>query len=160
MPMSTLDERLREIMAANGWERRDLVRITGQSSSVVSQWLGHGSKTIHSIQKIEAALALERASGFSAAWIAKGIGAKRVPGGTDQRPPVWEVHEDRSPYGPASGASMDQLVTALAAALDELQPDAQPAVLQALQALVLAPDSARARAALSRALSPAQKPQT
>ena len=160
MPMSTLEERLREVMGAKGWERRDLVRITGQSSSVVSQWLGHGSKTIHSIQKIEAALALERASGFSAAWIAKGIGAKRVPAGLEFRPPAWELHEARSPYGPEVGASVDQLVTALAAALDQLPSDAQPAVLQALQALVLAPDSARARAALSRALSPDQKPQT
>ena len=160
MPMSTLEERLREVMGAKGWERRDLVRITGQSSSVVSQWLGHGSKTIHSIQKIEAALALERASGFSAAWIAKGIGAKRVPGGPELRPPAWELHEARSPYGPEVGASVDQLVTALAAALDQLPSDAQPAVLQAMQALVLAPDSARARASLSRALSPAQRPQT
>jgi transcriptional regulator with XRE-family HTH domain len=160
MPMSTLEERLREVMGAKGWERRDLVRITGQSSSVVSQWLGHGSKTIHSIQKIEAALALERASGFSAAWIAKGIGAKRVAGGPELRPPAWELHEARSPYGPEVGASVDPLVTALAAALDQLPSDAQPAVLQALQALVLAPDSARARAALSRALSPEQKPQT
>ncbi len=71
--MSTLQERLTEVMASKSWTHADLVRASGQSSSVVSQWLGKGSKTIHTIGKIEAAEALERESGFSALWLAKGI---------------------------------------------------------------------------------------
>lgn len=75
--MSTLKERLEEVMAACGWTHKDVVRLSGQSSSVVSQWLGKGSKEIKSIGKVEAAFALARASGYSATWLAKGIGPKR-----------------------------------------------------------------------------------
>lgn len=64
------------------WEHADLVRVSGQSSSVVSQWLGKGSKDIKTIGKIEAALNIERASGYSALWVAKHIGPKMAP-----RPP-------------------------------------------------------------------------
>lgn len=75
--MSALEERLGEVMEAMGWAHADLMRVTGQSSSVVSQWLGKGSKPIKSIGKIEAAEAIERESGFSALWVARGIGPKR-----------------------------------------------------------------------------------
>lgn len=75
--MSALEERLGEVMQAMGWAHADLMRVTGQSSSVVSQWLGKGSKPIKSIGKIEAAEAIERESGFSALWVARGIGPKR-----------------------------------------------------------------------------------
>lgn len=76
--MSALTDRLTELMAAMGWQHQDLMHASRQSSSVVSQWLGKGSKEIKSIGKMEAAIYLERASGFSALWIAKGIGPKRV----------------------------------------------------------------------------------
>jgi hypothetical protein len=81
MAAPTLKQRLEEIMAAKGWTRDDLMTHSGQSSSVVSQWLGNvgSSKTIHSIGKIEAAIGLERASGYSALWIAKGKGPKMAP---------------------------------------------------------------------------------
>lgn len=72
--MSTLIERLNTVMQAMGWEHADLVRVSGQSSSVVSQWLGNGSKIIKTIGKMEAAEAIAMESGFSALWIAKGIG--------------------------------------------------------------------------------------
>lgn len=74
--MTTLRERITEVMTAKGWEHSDLMRVSGQSSSVVSQWLGKGSKIIKTIGKIEAAQAIEAASGFSALWVAKGIGPK------------------------------------------------------------------------------------
>ena len=74
--MSALEERLAEVMQAKSWTHQDLMRVTGQSSSVVSQWLGKGSKPIKSIGKIEAAEAIERESGFSALWVARGIGPK------------------------------------------------------------------------------------
>jgi hypothetical protein len=65
-------------MTASGWDHAALVRISGQSSSVVSQWLGQGSKEIKTIAKIEAAVAIERASGYSAVWVATGKGPKHV----------------------------------------------------------------------------------
>jgi hypothetical protein len=76
--MTTLKERLEEVMRSMGWEHADLVRVSQQSSSVVSQWLGKGSKEIKSIGKLDAAIYIERASGFSALWVAKGIGPMRA----------------------------------------------------------------------------------
>lgn len=82
----TLVDRLQEVMAAMRWTHADLVRVSGESSSVVSQWLGNGSKTIKSIGSLRAAMNIERASGFSALWVAKGDGPKRL-----SRPPVTNV---------------------------------------------------------------------
>lgn len=65
-------------MRAMHWDYQDLMRITKQSHSVVSQWLGRGSKEIKTIGKLEAAIYIERASGFSALWVAKGMGPRRV----------------------------------------------------------------------------------
>lgn len=79
--MSTLQERLEEVMAAKGWKHADLVRVSRQSSSVVSQWLGKGSKAIKTIGKLEAALYIERESGYSALWLAKEMGPKFAPRG-------------------------------------------------------------------------------
>ena len=85
--MSTLKERLEEVMQAMNWRNRDVERISQQSSSVVSQWLGNGSKIIKSIGKIEAAQQLAAASGYCALWIATGRGPKYEPP-TPQRPTV------------------------------------------------------------------------
>jgi len=78
--MKSLKNRLAEVMTAMEWQHMDLVKISGQSSSVVSQWLGNGSKEIKSIGKMEAAERIEQASGFSALWVAKGLGPKHVDG--------------------------------------------------------------------------------
>lgn len=75
--MPSLPERLQEVMRATGWKHADLMRVTGQSSSVVSQWLGNGSKEIATIGSLEAAIAIENESGFSALWVAKGIGERK-----------------------------------------------------------------------------------
>lgn len=85
--MSTLKDRLLELMTTMGWEYPDLVAASGMSRSVVSQWLGRGSKTIHSIGRMEAAERLEAASGFAALWLATGQGpkkAKAVPSESDR----------------------------------------------------------------------------
>lgn len=74
--MSTLKERLEEVMAAKDWRNRDIERVSQQSSSVVSQWLGNGSKIIKTIGKMEAAQRLADASGYTALWIATGQGPK------------------------------------------------------------------------------------
>lgn len=72
-----LPTRLTIVMQACGWTRADLKRESKQTSSVVSQWMGKGSRPIKSIRKMEAAENLARASGFNALWIATGMGAMR-----------------------------------------------------------------------------------
>ena len=74
--MLTLKERLEEVMDAKEWAHADVMRISGMTSSVVSQWRGKGDKEIKSIAKIEAVLRLQKESGYSAVWIATGKGPK------------------------------------------------------------------------------------
>lgn len=76
--MKTLIERVQDLIDATGWDVDHIAKVAGVSASAVYQWLGKGTKTIHSIGKIEAAIRLERASGFSALWLAKGQGPKMV----------------------------------------------------------------------------------
>lgn len=61
-------------MLEHGWDHAHLMRVTGQSSSAVSQWLGKGSKEIKSIGSLEAALRLAEATGYNALWLAEGKG--------------------------------------------------------------------------------------
>jgi transcriptional regulator with XRE-family HTH domain len=75
----TLSERLVELMGAKGWSRRDLQLAAGVSSSVVSQWLGKGTKEIKSIGDTAAAERLAQATGYALLWIAKGQGPKKAP---------------------------------------------------------------------------------
>lgn len=82
------------------WEYADLMRISRQSHSVVSQWLGRGSKEIKSIGKLEAAIYIERESGYSALWVAKGMGPKRVAQATGGRTPALAVREPPAAYSP------------------------------------------------------------
>lgn len=65
-------------MAAMQWDHAALVAVSGQSSSVVSQWLGKGSKEIKTIARVEAACRIQAASGFHAVWVAEGKGPKRA----------------------------------------------------------------------------------
>lgn len=77
--MNTLQERIAEVMSTMSWEHGDLMRVSGQSSAVVSQWRGTGNgKQTKTIGKLEAAQAIERESGFCALWVAKGMGPKRL----------------------------------------------------------------------------------
>lgn len=93
--MPSLRERLEEVMAAMQWQHADLMRASGQSSSVVSQWLGKGSKEIKSIGALEAAIYLERATGYSALWLAKGQGPKFASG-----KPLPAAHTAQEPAAP------------------------------------------------------------
>jgi hypothetical protein len=88
-------------MAAQSWEHADLVRVSGQSNSVVSQWLGKGSKEIKSIGKMEAAERIAEASGYAALWVAKGLGPKK------RSPPV----------GPSLHDALERVGVALAQAM-------------------------------------------
>ena len=121
----TLIQRLAELMQAKDWTHADLMRVSGQSSSVVSQWLGKGSKVIKTIGKMEAAQRLEAESGYAALWIAKGIGPKMadaqpaavVPIDTQCiLPPAYE-HRARQLDAQRLGA----FLYAVAKALDEVE---------------------------------------
>ena len=113
MVMQSLVDRLKEVMSATGWTRADLMRISKQSSSVVSQWLGNGSKEIKTIGKLEAAVYLERASGFSCLWIAKGVGPKRV----SPSPAAIRAEQSTAPYEVATAPNaLDSLESLLRAA--------------------------------------------
>lgn len=75
--MQTLQERIEELMAARGWTVGKVASVAGVSSSAVSQWLGRGgAKSSKSIGDFEVALRLEKESGYSAMWLAKGKGPK------------------------------------------------------------------------------------
>lgn len=77
--MSTLIERLKEVMAAKGWDNaQQVAEVAGVTRSAAAQWLGQGSKIIHSIGNMQAAENLEQATGFKALWIAKGTGPKHA----------------------------------------------------------------------------------
>ena len=76
MPQQSLTERMEEVMQALKWGRHDVMRVGGVSSSVVSQWLGNGSKPIKTIGDVEVAIKLQQATGYNAVWLAKGKGPK------------------------------------------------------------------------------------
>lgn len=76
---TTLQERMVELMTATGWTVGEIARIAGVTSAAVSQWVGNGKgKQSKSIGNAEAALRLEKASGFSWMWLAQGKGQKLV----------------------------------------------------------------------------------
>lgn len=74
--MTTLQTRMEEFVEKTKLTKTEIAAIAGVTPSAVSQWLGSGGKTIHSIGNIEAAIKLERSTGYSALWLAKGNGPK------------------------------------------------------------------------------------
>lgn len=120
--MPNLEDRLREVMQAKGWENADVVRISGQSSSVVSQWLGGSSKEIKRIARVSAAVRLAEASGYSAEWIAEGKGPKHRTGG---HPPGGLANHAAEP-GPGYGVL--QLLDDLERVLQQVPADQRDAV--------------------------------
>lgn len=77
--MSTLQERISELMESTGWKVGDMAEIAGVSSSAVTQWKDGPTQSV----KLEPATRLAAKCGFSALWIATGKGPKRpaVPAG-------------------------------------------------------------------------------
>lgn len=105
------------------WERADLVRVSGQSSSVVSQWLGKGSKIIHTIGKVDAAFRIQQASGFHAVWVAEGIGPKFAV------PPTAQEQPAGGPY-----LTRVDVLRRLGTLLGEVSPELRLAVADILSA--------------------------
>ncbi len=77
---------------------------------MVSQWLGHGSKTIHTIGKLEAAEALARAAGVHALWLAKGIGP-RIPAATLAKAEAPARQSSPPPQAPSTRAASTTAAT-------------------------------------------------
>jgi hypothetical protein len=75
--MSTLEERIAELMKAKNWTESKVAEIAGVTRSAVSQWLGKTDTPTKSI-KLKPALLLERKSGYSALWLSVGEGPKMV----------------------------------------------------------------------------------
>ena len=69
--------------------------------------------------------------------------------------PVADLMDDPAPKDCAAPRDAEQLVQMLAALLDRLEIDGQEHASKALQALAAAPDSAKAKAAVVRALQSA-----
>ena len=95
--MSTLKDRITEVMKSQGWDTpQQVANVAGVSRSAAAQWLGQGSKIINSIGNIEAAERLARHTGYNAYWIAKGEGPKMASKPGQQ--PVWPfpgIDEDK-----------------------------------------------------------------
>lgn len=122
--MSSLKARLEEIMEVMGWTHADLMRVSRQSSSVVSQWLGKTARPIKSISKVEAAEYLEQETGFAALWIAKGLGPKHVDGGSGLK---FSVAETQTPY-----LTTRDVLDAMGRLLTELPTDRREACAEVL----------------------------
>lgn len=133
------------------WDHAKLMAVTGQSSSVVSQWLGKGSKLIKSIGKMEAAEAIERESGYSALWVAKGLGPKfriHVPANADLRlgdrglevivPPPATIAASLSSLGERLAKADPETRLAVAGLLAQYakDPDQGRRIAQAIQTLL------------------------
>lgn len=67
-----LSTRIKEAIAVTGKTQADIARETGISQSAINQWLSGRTKAL----KADSAIALEKATGVRAAWIAKGVGPK------------------------------------------------------------------------------------
>lgn len=74
-----LTARVQHVLTTMQWTEDDLVRITHVTKSAVLQWLGKTNKPIRRIGNVRAAVEIERASGYSALWVAEGIGPRMAP---------------------------------------------------------------------------------
>lgn len=70
--MRNLNDRVREAILASGKSQAEIAREMGITQSAITQWLSGKTKSL----KIETALALEKATGVVATWIATGLGPK------------------------------------------------------------------------------------
>lgn len=141
-------------MQAKGWLYPDLVRESGESRSVVSQWLGRSSKLIKSIGKMQAAERLEVASGYCALWIAKGIGPKFLAGTV---PMEADSGSNRTPPAPNAEASLAQALEVMGLALAvEMSSERRAELAEALSAWARYAGRARYRETVAELLAPTE----
>ena len=120
-----------------------IAREVQQSPQVVKNWESRGVSA-------EGALLVQELLGVSAVWVLNGRGPEMVA------PAGEAAHEVRAQTGTWDGRprSAAALIDQLARLLDALPAERGAAAQAALQALAMAPDSARACAAAVRALEP------
>lgn len=143
--MSTLIERMREVMASKKWTTpQEVAKVAGVSRSAAAQWLGQGSKIIHTIGNQEAAENLEKETGFCALWIAKGTGPKYV---AEQRYPARDPDHSHhvlaeptsppyitaSPLWPLKKSTVER-IRALTPAQQRIADDAFDVILKGFEA--------------------------
>ncbi|NLX17402.1 MAG: helix-turn-helix transcriptional regulator [Ramlibacter sp.] len=104
-----LDERIQILMRENDWDVAAVARIAGVSSSAVSQWLGRGNKQTKAIANVDVAERLSRASGYTALWIAKGLGTRFRDEFAPTEFPPHDPYEDCSKREEASHRALDEL---------------------------------------------------
>ncbi len=117
--MTTLQERIAKVMAETGMTVGRIAEVTGVSSSAVTQWKDGPTKTI----KTAPATKLAASTGFSALWLATGVGPERMAQPFDanvqrahegvRRFPVisyiqaGNLTEISNPYGPGDGFDVE-----------------------------------------------------
>lgn len=79
-----LSERIRLVMTETGLPAAKLARIAGVSGSAVTFWINGDTKEL----KGPTAARIETSTGFSARWLATGLGAKRVHENSNVRAPA------------------------------------------------------------------------
>lgn len=133
--MSTLQERIQEVMRDTSLKTpTDVARAAKVTPSAVSQWLGNGAKAIHTIGKIEAAMNLARATGYSWMWLAKGAGPRKA---ADAEPPIDDPEQlpmtiDQASIDAPPPLTAEAIAEGLCSSIDRAKPDTRAKLLKAL----------------------------
>jgi transcriptional regulator with XRE-family HTH domain len=90
--MKDLKDRIDQLVSETGLTNTELAKHAGCSRSAVAQWRGKGATTL--AIKMQYALALQKALGYSAQWLFDGSGPKKV-----QPPPDAPDHPPTSGGG-------------------------------------------------------------
>lgn len=109
--MTTLQERIAELMQATGLTVGEMAEIAGVTSPAVSQWVSGPTKTL----KTGPATKLADRTGFRAQWIANGEGPKRETAANDAGAPPAAARGDL--------ITLEQAIRAIDAALEPLGGD-------------------------------------
>lgn len=139
--MSTLQDRISELMLATGLSVGQLAEIAGVSSSAVSQWKDGPTKAL----KTGPATRLAERTGYHARWIADGDGPKKSSIAPALAPAP----------GPSHPPSLDQALEVVAAQLNALSPLVADAGRSALANLASGQATPQATAAVLEALASA-----
>lgn len=92
---------MQELVRETGWTVGEISGKAGVSSSAVSQWLSGETQSL----KIEPAVLLERFTGFSALWLAKGKGQKKVDAAASHDGPEFAGRARQARFVPVVGTA-------------------------------------------------------
>ncbi|ATA55361.1 hypothetical protein CKY39_20660 [Variovorax boronicumulans] len=92
---------MQELVRDTGWTVGEISTKAEVSHSAVSQWLNGETQSL----KIEPAVLLERYTGFSALWLAKGKGKKKVDAGGANDAPEFAGRAKQARFVPVVGTA-------------------------------------------------------